>query len=244
MASLNESDISMQASADDNSAAGSATWPGGARQRVISSVIVGIVLLCAGAAIGARVWQGLPVAHRIYETPISKPQPKPVSLFQAFRSSTPPPAAPQTPGYGSLSTVAASLPDYDALRQEINDKLREDIGATPDEWTKLEPMIAHIQELQWQLTEASPVGGLFPVEPPLSPPAAFAPPSAIDEAIGKLRVVAGDPNSTPENVQFRVRKVHEAREAVGGQLAAAQNDLKGIATPKEQAMLLADGILE
>jgi hypothetical protein len=232
--------------AERNGAPDKIAAPSGSGRRVISSLIVAILLLSAAAAIGGRAWQGLPVAHRIYEAPVAKPEAKPVSLFQAFRRSTPVPVAPvqQTPGYGSLSTVAASLPDYDALRQEMEGELRDDIGATPAEWAALEPVIAHIQELQWQLTEASPLGGLFPVQPPLSPPAAFAGRSSIDEAIDKLRSVVGSPDSTADNVQYRVRQVQKARAEVTAQLGEAQNQLKKIATPKEQAMLMADGILE
>jgi hypothetical protein len=68
--------------------------------------------------------------------------------------------------------------------------------------------------------------------------------SPVEKAVQHLNELLRSPDSKADDIKAAVSKVREERAKAKGDLAKAQDDLKGLVTSKQEAILLAMGILE
>jgi len=156
-------------------------------------------------------------------------------------------------------------PDFAEMRQRFLDRMKQTLGATDDEWKILQPKIEKVQQLQRDASPR-PMGMMFgpppggpeggPGGPPpdgavvfRGPPPGFGPdgdrpPSAVQEKLDDLRTALRDKDAKLEDIKAKVAALREARAKAKADLAAAQDDLKGILTGRQEAVLLSMGILE
>jgi hypothetical protein len=163
-------------------------------------------------------------------------------------------------------------PDIAEMRQRMMDRLKEFVGATDDEWKTLQPRIEKVQQLQRDAYPprgggvmmfgpggaggpggpggAGPGGGGFgagPGGPPQvfgGPGGAGGQPSEVQQKVQDLREALDNKDTPAEELKAKAQAVRDARARAKADLASAQDDLKQAANPRQQAALLAMGVLE
>jgi hypothetical protein len=68
--------------------------------------------------------------------------------------------------------------------------------------------------------------------------------SAVENAVQHLNELLRSPDTKADDIKTAVAKVRQERAKAKGDLAKDQDDLKGLVTSKQEAVLLAMGILE
>ena len=154
-------------------------------------------------------------------------------------------------------------PDFAEMRQRMMDQMKEFVGATDDQWKTLQPKIEKVQQLQ---RDAYPRGGGFmmfggpggPGGPggggvvigggPGGPPPGFGgpggQPSEVQQKVQELREALDNKDTPADELKAKTQAVRDARAKAKSDLAAAQDDLKQAANERQQAALLAMGVLE
>ena len=146
-------------------------------------------------------------------------------------------------------------PDFAEMRQRMLDRMKEFVGATDEQWKTLQPKIERVQQLQ---RDAYPRGGGFggrggprgggPGGPGGPPPGFGGPgggqPSEVQRKVQDLREALDNKDTPAEEIKVKADAVREARVKAKADLSAAQDDLKQAANPRQQAALLAMGVLE
>jgi hypothetical protein len=168
-----------------------------------------------------------------------------------------PSGAPGGPGGGP-----GGRPDFAAMQQQFNQRIKEMLESTDDEWKALEPRIESVRQLQ---RDASSRGfGPGPGGPPgggPGGPGAGAPTNAsaqsngpgpnapanqspIQQASSDLRTVLENNEASAEDIKAKVAALRDARAKAKADLAKAQDDLRELVTARQEATLVVLGILE
>jgi hypothetical protein len=156
-------------------------------------------------------------------------------------------------------------PDFAEMRQRMQDRMKEFVGASDEEWKAIGPKIEKVQQLQ---RDAYPRGGGFmafggpggPGGPgggpgggfgggPGGPPPGFGgpgggQPSEVQQKVQELREALDNKDTSADELKAKAQAVRDARARAKTDLAAAQDDLKQAANARQQAALLAMGVLE
>jgi hypothetical protein len=170
----------------------------------------------------------------------------------------------------ALAQADDGPPDFQEMRQRAEQRLKETLAAKDDEWKILFPKLQKIQQLQRDANPRAmmmmfgpgpggPGGAVFigPGGPPPGgpggpggPPPGFGPggpggqPSEVDEKVRELRETLDNKDSTPDDIKAKAQAVREARAQAKTQLAAAQDDLRSLVTPRQEAALISLGYLD
>lgn len=138
------------------------------------------------------------------------------------------------------------------MRQRMADRMKQQLGATDDEWKALGPKIEKIQTLQMQSRPGAGMRGMGRRGPggpnggpggPGGPAANNAPEqSAVQRATQDLSqaIQTGDAGQIKE----KLTALRDAREKAHQELVQAQNDLKPLLSVKQEAVLVMDGLLD
>ena len=182
-----------------------------------------------------------------------------------------------------------SPPDFQQMRQRMEERLKERLSVSDDQWAVIGPKIEKVRQLQMELRPPRPdfgpggprggpgrqdgnaqpgpgapgdQGG--PPAPdnggpngPAGPgeigpggpggPAAPGGPmqnSPVQKAVNELNQVLRSPDAKEDQIKAACAKVRELRGKTKTDLATAQQDLKSVLSARQQAVLLAMGILE
>ncbi len=164
-------------------------------------------------------------------------------------------------------------PDFAQMRQRMEAALKQRLGVTDDEWAVLSPKIQKVRQLQMQLRPPRPDFGpgprngppgadqntnnnqdQSPPPPPGSPDnqgGPGGPPgppemanSPVQKAVDHLNQLLQKSDSSDSDIQSACDAVRQARATAKSELSKAQEDLKSVVTPRQEAVLLAMGILE
>lgn len=135
------------------------------------------------------------------------------------------------------------------FRQRIMDRLKEQLGATDDEMAALGPKIEKVMQLQ---RDASGGGmrGMFgrrggqggPGGPPGG--ASTANESPVRQKAAELRETLDNKDAKPDEIKAKLDALRAARAQAKQDLAAAQQELKGLLTQRQEAVLVEMGMLE
>lgn len=153
---------------------------------------------------------------------------------------------------------------FEEFRQRANDRMRESMGATEEEWKVLLPRIEKVQTLQRNARTTSGFGGLTgfgggdrgrggpgggerrPEGGNTAGGTAAATPE-VPAAVQKsrdLQTALANKDVSPDELKAKLQALREARTAAKAELTKAQEELKGIVTIKQEAQLVAMGVLE
>jgi Spy/CpxP family protein refolding chaperone len=131
-------------------------------------------------------------------------------------------------------------------RQRMLDRIKENLGATDEEWQAIQPRVEAVQAL---LRQARPgMGGRMfgrggqPPAPPAGPGAPEL--SETEKATQALQAVLDNTQSKPEDIKQALTAYREARDKAKQELAKAQEELRKIVTPRQEARLVLLGLLE
>jgi hypothetical protein len=148
--------------------------------------------------------------------------------------------------------------DPERMRQMMDQRMREQLGATEAEWKVLGPRVNKVMELSRQ----SRGGGMFGRggfagrggfggrggpggnRPGGRPGAPAREQTAVEKAQEQLRTVLDNTASTPDQIKASLTALRTAREKAKQQLATAQQDLRKIVTIRQEAVLVMMGTLD
>ena len=118
--------------------------------------------------------------------------------------------------------------------------MREQLGATADEWTKvLKPRLDKVQQLQRQMR-----GGFRGRRRPRAEGAAEAELSDVEKKTEALRKLLDDKASGAAAIKTALGALRKAREKTQKELEAARKKLQGVVTMRQEAQLVLMGVLD
>jgi hypothetical protein len=142
--------------------------------------------------------------------------------------------------------MAGGAIDLKQFQQQVLDSIHEKLEVSDDDWTKLEPKIQKVMEAQRNArsgaglaitrssgagTAVRSTGGGELATPP-------------GKAMQEVRVAVEDKQVSDEQMTKKIAAFRETRDKARGELEAAQKELKGALTPKQEGVLLMMGLIE
>lgn len=170
-------------------------------------------------------------------------------LFASVAFAQEQPGGPGGPGGGPP-------PDFAQMRQQMMDRLRDQMGATDDEWKAIQPLLEKVQQLQRQSGGRGGPGMFGPPGGPRGqggpPPGGpggpgggpGGPPSEVQQKQADLRDALQGGDAAADEIKARLAALRAARAKAKADLAKAQEDLKQVLSVRQEAVLVAFGILE
>jgi hypothetical protein len=153
------------------------------------------------------------------------------------------------PGGGMPPGPPPGMFNPQEARRRLHERVKADMGATDQEWATLGPKVEAVTLLQEQLRQGR--GMFVPPSPPPAPGGTDGPRSATRtatedtaDADATLRASVDDPQTPEAAVVANLKASRAARAKVNAELKAAQETLRSGLTLKQEAALVAAGILE
>jgi Spy/CpxP family protein refolding chaperone len=144
------------------------------------------------------------------------------------------------------------------MRKEQSERMREDLQLSEEEYGALQPMIERVQQLARESLVAGrsffgdrgrggpgggPGGGRgfnpFGDEDSMSPQGKL-----LTEASEALRETLENQDATSDEIKGRLASLRQARVAMQDALREAREELRGYVTPKQEATLVLQGLLD
>ena len=131
------------------------------------------------------------------------------------------------------------------FRQRMMDRLKEQLGASDDEMQALAPKIEKVMQLQRDAGGGG-MRGMFGRRGggPGGPPGGTAQESPVRQKAAELREVLDNKDAKPDEIKAKLDALRAARAQAKQDLAAAQQELKGLLTQRQEAVLVEFGMLE
>lgn len=123
------------------------------------------------------------------------------------------------------------------MRERMMNNIKEQMGVSDDQWKALAPKVEKVMNLQRELRAGGMGGGRGG--------AANNPPQGkVAEAQRDLRTVLENKSAPETDITKKLAAYREARDKAHAELQAAQKDLKQGVTPRQEAALVVNGLLE
>jgi hypothetical protein len=143
--------------------------------------------------------------------------------------------------------------DPSQFRQRMLDRLKTELGATDDEMQALGPKIEKVMQLQRDASgrgsffggsRRSGFGGNSSGGSTATPSANAPKPSDVQQKSSELRTVLENKDAKPEEIKAKLDALRAAKAQAKSQLAAAQAELRGLLTQRQEAVLVENGMLD
>lgn len=153
------------------------------------------------------------------------------------------------------AVMAADMKKRLTERQAANHaRLKTTLGFSDDEFKAIEPLLTRVEIVRLQRAILDPAGG-FPGgrmgnRGPFNPQALVGDVSAeptakaLQEATKALKAVVDDRQSNETEVAAALQRLREARAAHAAVVTKAADDLRSVLSPRQEAVLADQGILE
>ncbi len=153
---------------------------------------------------------------------------------------------------------------FEEMRKQQAQRMREDLELSEDEFSAIQPMIENVQQLSLE-SQAVGRGGSGGPGGPGGPGGAggfggfggrggFSPADmgiemtpqgrALNDAATALRETLDNDATSSEDIKSRLAAVRQARVAMQDALRQAREELRGFVTPKQEATLVLQGLLD
>jgi len=141
------------------------------------------------------------------------------------------------------------------MRQMMEQRMREQLGATEQEWKVLGPRVMKVSELNRQISgfgrgfggpggfggrRGGPQGG--PQGDRQGAPQREM--TAVEKASEQLQTTLEDTAATPDQIKTQLTALRAAKEKAKQELAAAQQELRKVVTVRQEAQLVLMGMLD
>ena len=144
--------------------------------------------------------------------------------------------------------------DPEQMRQMMERRIQEQLGATDQEWKVLGPRVMKVSEINRQVSGFGR-GGMFGMfgggrrgtqgdRPGGRPGAPERELTEVEKAMDKLRTTLENTSAKPEDIKKDLTDLRKAKEKAKQQLAAAQKELRAIVTVRQEAQLVMMGMLD
>ncbi len=130
--------------------------------------------------------------------------------------------------------------DPGQMRERMLTNIKDQMGVNDEQWKTLAPKVEKTMTLQRELR----AGGMGGFGGGRGGQAANAPQSKLAEAQTALRTALENKDTPPADITAKLAAYREARDKARAELQAAQKDLKEGLTPREEAVLVMNGLLE
>lgn len=147
------------------------------------------------------------------------------------------------------------------MRQMMEQRMKDQLGCTDDEWKVLGPRLTKVMTLRRQTSGAGGMGRMFagrrgqggrPGEAQDSQDASRrrprgpfgGEPTAVDTAGEALQTTLANAAATPDEIKAKLTALRAAREKAKQELATAQKQLKDVLTLRQEAQLVMMGMLD
>jgi len=158
------------------------------------------------------------------------------------------PPAPAAGGGGNRRQF-----DPEEMRKRMQDRMKESLGVTDDEWKALQPKIDAVQKAQ--MASRGGMRGMFgggrrpggqnnPQNAPAAEDPNAPPKSDIEKKHTALQTLADKKDADEKAVKDALKDYREARDKAKVDLKKAQDELKELLTPRQEAQLVLMGMLE
>ncbi|MEX0775571.1 MAG: hypothetical protein WD042_07630 [Phycisphaeraceae bacterium] len=132
--------------------------------------------------------------------------------------------------------------DPEQMRQRMNERMKEALGASDEEWKVLQPRVEKVTTLQRD-ARGSGFAGRRRGGPEAD--AANQPPQTpVAKAAEELRTTLEDDKASNDVIKAKLEALRKARADAKVALEAAQKDLREIVSLRQEAQLVSMGILE
>ena len=141
---------------------------------------------------------------------------------------------------------------FEEFRQRMSDRMREQLGATEDEWKILEPRIEKVREAQRETR-----GGGFRMMRGMfgrgrgqrgnddrRDDRSERERSNVEQKTEALRSLLDDENASASSIKAALEALRQARTKARQDLEAAQKDLRQVCSMKQEAQLVLMGVLD
>jgi Spy/CpxP family protein refolding chaperone len=122
------------------------------------------------------------------------------------------------------------------MQERMLNAIKEQMGATDNEWSALKPKIEKVMTLQ---RETRPMMGGRGRGGEGAPS-----PSKVAQAQRELRTLLDNKSASDAEIGAKLMALRDARERARNELQAAQRDLKQGLTPRQEAVLVMAGLLD
>jgi hypothetical protein len=139
--------------------------------------------------------------------------------------------------------------DPAAMRDRWMNSIKEDLGAKDDEWKVLQPKVEKVMTARRETMGDRGFGGFRrggddrrggeDRRPPSDQPE-----SKVAKAQRDLRTALDNKSASSDEINKKLTAYREARDKARADLQAAQKDLKELCTPRQEAALVMNGMLE
>jgi Spy/CpxP family protein refolding chaperone len=145
---------------------------------------------------------------------------------------------------------------FEQMRKEQNDRMRESLELSEEEYSAIQPMVEKVQQLSLEsfAVGRGPIGrggpggfgggrggfgGFAGVGPEMSPQG-----QALNDASDALRETLDNDAASSDDVKQKLATLRQARVAIADALRQAREELRGFVTPKQEATLVLQGLLD
>lgn len=133
------------------------------------------------------------------------------------------------------------------MRERMMTRIKEQLGATDDEWKAIEPKVDKVMTAQRESRGGFGFGGFGGGRGGPGGGGGGAdqqPTTAVGKASADLRTTLDSKDAAPETIAKKLATLREAREKARKDVADAQKELKEILTQRQEAVLVMNGMLE
>jgi hypothetical protein len=130
------------------------------------------------------------------------------------------------------------------FRQRMLDNLKEELGVSADEWKVMQPKVEKVMTARRDTMGGFGMGPRGRRGGGDQGPQGDRPESKIAKAQGDLRTTLENKSASADEIQAKLKAMRDVREQARKDLAAAQKDLKEVCTPRQEAVLVLNGMLE
>jgi hypothetical protein len=142
--------------------------------------------------------------------------------------------------------------DPSRFKEDRMNRLKEDMGATAEEWTVIQPKLDKVLTAQFA-GFAGRMGGFTRNRGGSDRNSdrgdrgnrpSFGSDSPIGKAAAELRDAVEKKDTPQEDIAAKLKTLREAKAKAKADLEAAQKDLQSVLTPRQEAVLVSNNVLE
>ena len=132
--------------------------------------------------------------------------------------------------------------NFQDFMQRMNDRLKESLKVTDEEWAVLKPLIEKVQTAQREAGAGRGFGGRGPGGPGGDNNTPDTRPGAAESAA--LRTALESDSTSADDLKAKLAAVRAVRKKGAADLAVAREELKKVVTVRQEAVLVTMGMLE
>jgi hypothetical protein len=139
--------------------------------------------------------------------------------------------------------------DPSRFKEDRMNRLKDDLAATPEEWTVIQPKLDKVLTAQFSQMAGrfsgfgrSRSGDRNKNDRANRP--SFGSDTPIGKASAELRDAVEKKDTPQEEIATKLKNLREAKAKAKAELETAQKDLQSVLTPRQEAVLVSNSVLE